>query len=148
MEVILLKDVRGVGRKGEVKRVADGYGRNYLIALGLAKLATRGAKTSVELEKSQRTDQQTKEVVELEQQAESLAGQQIRIGAKTNPTGGLFAAINEEQIARAVQEQLGLKVQAGLIIIPEPIKHAGGHMVKYQVAPDKTVEFNVIVDGQ
>lgn len=148
MEVILLKDVRGVGRKGEVKQVADGYGRNYLMALGLATLATGAAKTAVAQQQAQRADKQARMADGLEKQMADLDGQQVRIGVKANPSGGLFAAINEEQITRAVKEQLGLDVQAEMIVLDEPIKHVGGHLVKYQISPEKSASFNVIVDGQ
>lgn len=148
MEVILLKDVRGLGRKGEIKRVADGYGRNYLVALGMARAASGGIKVSVAHESVQKAEKQEKLASELDAQVEQLKGQQVRIGAKANPTGGLFAAVSEEQIARAVMELLGIKIQPELIAIGEPIKHVGGHMVRYEIAPDKVAEFNVIVDGQ
>jgi len=157
MEVILLKDVHGVGRKGEIKQVADGYARNYLLALGLAKAATSGAKAEWE-------QQQTRQALQSEQQAgepdrqvallrqgfeESSTGlRQVRIQAKANAKGGLFSAISEEQIAQAVKEQLGISLQSDLLVIPEPIKNTGEHTVKYQVAPDKVAEFKVVVDGQ
>jgi large subunit ribosomal protein L9 len=148
MEVILLKDVRGVGRKGEVKQVADGYGRNYLLASGLATQATGGVKVRVSHEQSQKADKQARMAEELDRQVGALSGQQVRIGVKANPAGGLFAAVNEEQIVRAVKDSLGITIQAELLRMDEHIKHVGGHLIKYQVAPDKVAEFNVIVDGQ
>lgn len=148
MEVILLKDVRGVGRKGEVKQVADGYGRNYLLALGLATHASGGVKVKVAQEQSQKAEKQTRMAEELEQQVVALSGQQVRIATKANPTGGLFAAVNQDQIVRAVKEQLGITLQSDLLEMGEHIKHVGGHLIKYQVSPDKIAEFNVIVDGQ
>ncbi len=147
MEVLLLKDVRGVGRRGEMKQVADGYARNYLLALGLAKPATGGVKTAWELEQSQRVKKMESKTEELEAQAEGLNGKQVRIGVKANPTGGLFAAINEEQVMRAVQDQLGISLEKDFLVITEPMKHIGGHIVKYQISPEKIAEFNVIVDG-
>lgn len=143
MEVILLKDVRGLGRKGEIKQVADGYGRNYLVALGLARVATGGVKASVALESVQKADKRARQADELEAQMQTLQGKEVRMTAKTNPAGGLFAAVSEAQVAAAVKEQLGLDIQPDLIIILEPIKHVGEHTVKYQ-----TAEFKVIVDGQ
>ncbi len=148
MEILLLKDVRGVGRKGEVKRVADGYARNFLLALGLAKAATGGVRTSWELEQSQKAQKVENQTEELNQQVSGLAGQQVRIGAKANPAGGLFASINEEQIARAVKDQLGINLNEDLLVIMEPIKRIGEHTVKYQVSPEKIAEFNVVVDGE
>ncbi len=148
MEILLLKDVRGVGRKGEVKRVADGYARNFLLALGLAKAATGGVKTSWEQEQAQKAQKVESQAEVLDAQVSALAGQQVRIGAKANPAGGLFASINEEQIVRAVKDQLGISLSEDLLVIMEPIKHIGGHIVKYQVSPEKAAEFNVIVDGQ
>jgi len=148
MEVILLKDVKGVGRKGEVRQVADGYGRNYLLALNLATQATGGVKVKVSQEQAQKADKQARLAQELDRQVEALNGQQIRIGTKANPSGGLFASVNEEQIVRAVKDQLGIVLQNDLLKMEEQIKHVGGHLVKYQVASDKTAEFNVIVDGQ
>jgi len=147
MEVILLKDIRGVGRRGEVRQVADGYGRNYLIAQGLARAATSGVKVAMAQASAQQTERLAKLQTELETQRQALEGQQIRIGAKANPAGGLFAAVSEEQIVRAVREQLGIELQTDQLMISEPIKHIGGHLVGYGVG-DRTVEFNVIVDGQ
>lgn len=144
----MLKDVRGVGRKGELKQVADGYGRNYLLALGLAKAAIGGVKATVINEQSQKADKQARLVEELDKQVATLDGQQIRVATKANPAGGLFAAVNEEQIVRAVKEQLGIDLQSDLLRMDEHIKHVGGHLIKYQVSPDKVAEFNVVVDGQ
>lgn len=147
MEVILLKDVRGVGRKGEVKQVADGYGRNYLLALGLVTQATGGVKVKVAQEQSQKADKQARLAEELDNQVEALNGQQVRIGVKANPAGGLFAAVNEEQIVRAVKEQLGITLQSDLLRMDEHIKHIGGHLIKYQISPEKIATFNVTVDS-
>lgn len=148
MEVILLKDVRGVGRKGEIKQVADGYGRNYLLALGLAKAATGGVRAAVVLEQVQKTKKEMRAAEELGNQVATLDGQQITIEAKANPAGGLFAAINETQVVQAVKDQLGMTLRSDLIVIDEPIKQVGEHPIKYRVASDKEATFNVVVDGQ
>lgn len=148
MEVLLLKDVRGLGRRGEVKRVADGYARNYLLALGLAVAATGGVKTAWEREQAQKAEKLESQAEELKQQISGLAGQQIRIGAKANPVGKLFAAISEKQIAQAVKEQLEINLREDLLVIIEPIKQVGEHTVKYQVSPEKLAEFNVTIDGE
>jgi large subunit ribosomal protein L9 len=156
MEVLLLKDIRGLGRRGEVKRVADGYARNYLLALGLAKAATGGVKTAWEREQAQKAQKVENEMKNLDKQVALLRQgsegsptglRQIRIGAKANPTGKLFAAISGEQIAQAVKEQLGINLREDLLVMAKPIKQVGEHTVKYQASPEKVAEFNVTVDS-
>ncbi|MFH0905488.1 MAG: 50S ribosomal protein L9 [bacterium] len=148
MKVIFLKDVARVAHKGEVKEVSEGYARNFLFKRGLVELATDQRLKEIMERAESKAKQAEGHREELGQQVSGLAGQQVRVQAKPNPKGGLFAAISERQIAQAAKQQLGIKLSPGLITISEPIKHIGEHGVIYQVSPDQAAEFKVVVEAQ
>lgn len=148
MEVILLKDVQGVGRKGEIRRVADGYARNYLLALGLAKAATSGAKVEWEQQQTRQEEHKAAAADEAQELVERLNDKSIRIGAKANAKGGLFSAISEEQVARAISDDLGVKVPPETIRFWETIKQTGEHLVGVEFTPELVANLHLMIDGQ
>jgi len=148
MEIILLKDVRGVGRKGELKQVADGYGRNYLLALGLAQAATGGAKVSWARQGAQRKQEQAMEISEAQELFDKLSDKTIRIGAKANAKGGLFSAIHEDQVVQAIMDDLGMKVASDTIRFWDAVKQTGEHLVGVEFTPELVAKVHLVVDGQ
>ena len=136
MDVILLTDVGGVGRRGEVKRVSDGYAMNYLIPRGFAEAAT---KDRVAKHESARKAEEAKKAAETDALAlavKSLEAKTVTITAKATEKGGLFRAIGKKDIQNAVLTAFGIRV-------PESafgelhIKTAGDHEVTVQVVGGK-----------
>ena len=146
MEVILLKDVPGIGRKNEIKQVSDGYARNFLLARGLGVMATTSAKTNLGQQLEAKATKKDQAILSVAVMAKQLQDQSVRIGAKANPQGSLFAAISMEAVAKAVVEQLGVKVNVEDLHIEEPIKTIGEHKIIFRSTNDIEVGFNLIVE--
>jgi large subunit ribosomal protein L9 len=140
MKVILLQDVPNVGKKYEIKKVSDGYGRNFLLAKNLAKIATTQAIEEVARLKKQL--EQEKEIQQdiLEKNIKALDGLKITIKEKTNDKGHLFAAIHQEEIAKILKEQEHLEIPKEMIELEKPIKEIGEYKIKV-----KDKEFVLVV---
>ncbi|MDN6409668.1 MAG: 50S ribosomal protein L9, partial [Tetragenococcus halophilus] len=125
MEVILLKDVKGTGKKGEVHEVADGYAQNYLLKNNLAKKATSGAKKvrNAKLEAKER--EREEELEKAKEQKEILENNAVEIYEKAADDGRLFGSVTTMKIADAVEEQLGIKVDKRKMTQKIPMRALG-----------------------
>jgi len=144
MKVLLLKDVYKLGRAGDVKRVADGYGRNYLLPQGLAVLATSGAlKQAEQIRQSAST---TRAVLnkELGGVAEILSKLTLTFPAKAGETGKLYGSITSQMIAEAIKEKVGVEVDRRQMD-SEPIRTLGEHKVNIRLTVDLIPVITVIV---
>ncbi|NOY35594.1 MAG: 50S ribosomal protein L9 [bacterium] len=130
MKIILTQDVSGLGRKYDVKDVSDGYARNFLIARGLAELATEKRIKAAEAKKKQ--TEQLKEIDKdiLEKNLTELEGIKVSVEEKANEKGHLFAGIHKEEISKILKEQKRLDIPADLIELEHPIKETGEHKIK------------------
>lgn len=133
MKVILLKDVQGTGRRGEVKTVADGYARNFLIKKGLAKMASDNALKQLKASEDKARKKNEQDLKMSQKLAEKLDGQQIEIAEKVSDGGTLYAAVSADVIVQAIKKQLGAVVQAAQVRFANPVKETGDH--------DITIEF-------
>lgn len=127
MKVIFLQDVKGSGKKGEVKNVADGYARNMLIPKGLAKEAN--AKNMAELAGQQASAQHKvdMEIKSAKEAADKLRGQKITITAKAGSNGKLFGSVTAGNVAEAIKKQLGADVDKKKISLSTDIKNFGSY---------------------
>jgi large subunit ribosomal protein L9 len=144
MKVLLLKDVYKLGRAGDVKKVADGYGRNFLIPQGLAVLATPGA-----LKQSEHIRTQAANVrAEANQQLGGVAAQLSRLvltfPAKAGETGKLYGSISPSMIADAIKEKTGVEVTRRQMD-SEPLRTLGEFKVHVRLTLDLVPEVTVIV---
>jgi len=130
MKVILSQDIAGVGRKGEVKNVSDGYAGNFLLPKKLAQVATPAAIASAEKLKKQ--TEQDKEVQKdiLEKNIKSLKDLKVQIKAKANEKGHLFSIIHPDEISKILKEQHHLDIPSNFIEIEKPVKELGEHIIK------------------
>ena len=106
MKVIFNVDVRGQGKKGEMKEVSDGYARNYLMPRGLASPATADAVNALKLKEKAKAAQMAKEKAPAEENAKRLSGVVVQISARAGQGGRLFGAVTSQEIADALREQL------------------------------------------
>jgi len=138
MKVILLKDVAKVGKKYEVKEVANGFATNSLIPRGLAVTANDSALRRIEDMK--KNDTVRKEVREdlLLKNIKDLEGVVVEISGKASEKGHLFAGIHKEELIPAVKEQSGLDIDAEHIVLTEPLKEVGEHKVAAKVGDVET----------
>jgi len=144
MKIILTKDVPGLGHKGDVVEVADGYARNYLVPQSLGVTATRGAmKQATALQRS-REEAVRKARLEAEKIIEPLAGQRVVVAARSADEGKLFGSIGVKDIAAAIEKFIGVGVAAEHIKLPAPIKEIGLHEVI--VRPHPEVETTLTLD--
>ncbi len=144
MKVLLIKDVYKLGRAGDVKRVADGYGRNYLLPQGLAVLATSGAMKQVETIRAQATVSRAALNKELGGVAEILSKVSLSFPAKAGETGKLYGSITAQMIAEAIQEKTGVEINRRQLD-SEPIRNLGTHKAHVRLTVDLVPEITVIV---
>ncbi|GAB4296524.1 MAG: 50S ribosomal protein L9 [Marinilabiliales bacterium] len=148
MEIILLQDVQNLGEKGEIVKVKDGYGRNYLIPKGYAILATANAKKIHAENMRQRAHKEEKLKKEAEENAKLLAGKKISVGVKTSSTGKIFGSVNTIMLAEAINKE-GIPVERKNITIKEDhIKEVGNYKAKVKLYKDIVVEidFEVVAE--
>lgn len=144
MKVILLKDVRNVGRRYDVKNVSEGFAMNSLIPQRLAEVATDSAVKKLEGLKK-RDDEKRKASEEiLSKEMGKLSGIEVVLEAKANEQGHLFAAVHADDIVEDVRKQSGLDIGAEHIAFAKPIKEVGEHQAEIRVG-EKSATFKVVV---
>jgi large subunit ribosomal protein L9 len=135
MKVLLLKDVYKLGRAGDVKRVADGYGRNFLIPQGLASLATPGALKQAEHIRTEAAATRAILNKEMSGVAEQLAKVTLTFAAKAGETGKLYGSITPQMIVDALKEKVGVEVNRRQLD-SQPIRTLGEHKVHIRLTMD------------
>ena len=145
MKVIFNTDVRGQGKKGEMKEVSDGYARNYLLPRKLASEATADALTAMKLKEKAKAAQMAKEKALAEENAKRLSGVVVQISARAGQGGRLFGAVTSQEIADALREQHGIELEKNKIVQAEPIKQFGSFEVKAKLGYEVSGTINVLV---
>ena len=145
MKVIFNTDVRGQGRKGEMKEVSDGYARNYLLPRKLASEATADALNALKLKEKAKAAQMAKEKAAAEENAKRLSGVVVQISARAGQGGRLFGAVTSQEIAEALREQHGIEIEKNKIVQAEPIKQFGSYEVKAKLGYEVSGTINVLV---
>jgi len=144
VKVILNKDVKDLGKRGQVVEVSEGYARNYLLPRGLAAIATEGAARNIEQEKLAQTRKKEREQKEAASLAARLNSVTIQIGAKAGENGKLFGAITATDIANQLA-LAGIQIDKRRIELASPIKVAGSYKVAVRVHPETMASMTVIV---
>ena len=145
MKVIFNTDVKGQGKKGEMKEVSIGYARNYLIPRGLASEATTDNINALKLKEKAKAAQMAREKAEAEENAKKLDGIQVIIRAKAGGSGKLFGAVTSQEISDALKEQHGIDIEKNKIIQADPIKTFGSYTVKAKLGYEVSGTVNVLV---
>ena len=139
MKIILKEDIANLGYKDDVVEVKSGYGRNYLIPMCKAVIATESALKVLEENQKQRAHKLAKLKADAEALAESLKDVALTIGAKTSSTGTIFGSVNNIQIAEAL-EKLGFNVDRKLIVLKEAVKEVGSYKALLKLHKEVSVE--------
>lgn len=126
MKVILLKDVDNLGRTGDVKDVAPGYARNYLLRRGLATEATQGALKQIDVLQKRRAQEDARRLTEAQTLAERLGQLEITLPAHVGEQGRLFGSVTNSDVAAALKEQHGIEIDRRDVEL-EPIRTLGTH---------------------
>src|SRR5690606_10851329 len=124
MRVIFLKDVKGQGKKGEIKNVSEGYAQNFLIPRGLVRVATEGNVKTLEVQNAAEEKRKAQEKAEAEELGKKLEEMTVTLQAKAGEGGRLFGAITNKQIAEALAKA-GVKIDRRKIELAEPIRTLG-----------------------
>ncbi len=144
MKIILLKDVDKLGKAGDVKQVANGYGRNFLIPKKLAVLATKSELSKLDQQKKIEVEKAEEELFRFQEIASQLDGLEVEIKAKAGEEGKLFGAITPTQVVKSLAER-GFEIDVKHIIIENPIKDLGEHEVTIEFPHNLEVKIKLIV---
>ncbi len=144
MKVLLLKDVYKLGRAGDVKRVADGFGRNFLLPQGLAVLATTGALKQVDHIRTKASARRAVLNNELGAIAEQINGQVFTFSSRAGETGKLYGSITSQMVSDAINQKLGTKIDRHQVEM-EPVRTLGDHKARVRLTVDLVPEVKVIV---
>lgn len=148
MKVILLADVKGQGKKGDVKDVSAGYAQNFLIKKGLAKEATGAAMSTLKAQQRAKAKEEAEEKAEAETIKATLEAEDtiVIVKAKGGEDGRLFGSIPSKQIAQALEKQHGIKVDKRKIDLDEPLRAFGFRNVPVKLHPEveATIRVHVI----
>lgn len=144
MRVVLRDDVDGVGKKGDVVDVADGFARNFLLPQARAFKATDGVVAQAAAMRRSRDLKDAKDRASAETVARELVAKVIRIPAKAGTEGRLFGSVTASDVADAVQSQAGVSLDRRKVELPEPIKTVGAHDVGVKLHSD--VELRITVE--
>lgn len=145
MKVIFNADVKGQGKKGEMKEVSTGYARNYLLPRGLATEATADNLNAFKLKEKAKAAQIAKEKAQAQEYAEKLSGIQVTVRAKAGANGKLFGAVTSQEISDALKAQFGLDIEKNKIVQAEPIKSYGSYTVKAKLGYEISGNISVLV---
>lgn len=148
VNLILLQDVKGVGKRGEVAKVADGYARNYLLPRGLAQEATAGRIKDVDRRKEAVAQKENRATAEARALAERLSGLTVHVTARSGEKGKLFGSVGNQDVAEVLQSEHGFVVDRKKISLKEPIRSLGEYMVTIRLHHAVSCDVKVEVVAQ
>lgn len=148
MEVILLKDVKGQGKKGQVIKVSDGYARNFLLPKSLAVQATEGGKKKVREQNARLQRKLQNETERAKKMAQKISEVKVELKVKAGENGKLFGSVTGKDISEGLKKQHGITVDKKKIVLPEPIKNVGEFKVDVKVYTEIIAELNVIITAE
>ena len=142
MKVILLQDVRGKGKKGQMLEVSDGYARNYMLPRKIAMEATADAINTMRMNDKATAERQAKERAEAMELAKRMKAMTLTVYAKGGGAGRLFGSVTSQEIADALQSQ-GITLDKRKIVIDEPIKNVGTYTIRCKLGYEITAQLTV-----
>ena len=142
MKVILLQDVRGKGKKGQMLEVSDGYARNYMLPRKIAMEATADAINTMRMNDKATQERQARERAEAMELAKRMKAMTLTVYAKGGGAGRLFGSVTSQEIADALQS-LGITLDKRKIVIDEPIKNVGTYTIRCKLGYEITAQLTV-----
>lgn len=144
MKVILLQDVKALGKKGDIKEVAEGYARNFLFPRNLAVEATGGHLKQHQQQERQAADKKAKILADAQKTAEKLNGLQVTVTARAGEGGRLFGSVTSGDVAAALKGR-GFTIDKRKIELPETVKSLGAYSVRVKLHPAVEAKLELIV---
>jgi large subunit ribosomal protein L9 len=148
MQVLLLRDVAQLGEAGDIRNVADGYARNYLLPRNLAVVAAPGAVKQAERKREAERSRQAKALSEAQALAQELDGVMVTFQARAGEGERLYGSITNTHIAEALEEKTGHEVDRRKIVLEEPLKELGIHAVTIRLAPQAEAKVTVVIERE
>lgn len=147
MKVILLKDIKGVGKKGEVINASDGYARNFLFPKKFAEEANTSNLHILNKKNEAARRKKIEETEKAQELADKLKGKEVKIIAKAGENGRLFGAITSKDIAHEIKKQFSVDIDKKKVIT-ESIRQLGGYEIELKIYPEVSTKISVIVVEQ
>ena len=147
MKVILLQDVKGQGKKGEVVDVNEGYARNFLVKKGLAEIATASKLNDISQKKSAADFHKAEEIKATKKLAEEIKGKTFTVKIKAGQNGKVFGSVTGNNISDALRTA-GYEVDKKKIILPQPIKTLGTYDIDLKLMEGITSKIIIVVEGE
>jgi large subunit ribosomal protein L9 len=144
VKLLLRSDVQGVGKKGDIVDVADGYGRNFLLPKGFAVTASPGVEAQAASMRRSRDLKDASDRSAAEEIAKTLVPKVITVAARASGEGKLFGSVGSGEIVDAVRDQTGIELDRHVLVLDEPIKTTGSHAVPARLHAD--VQFQITVE--
>lgn len=145
MEVILLEDVKSLGKKGQIVKINDGYARNYVLPKKLGLEANAKNLNDLKLEKARQAKQAAEELQEAKELAVKVEEKPVKLTMKTGGGGKTFGTISTKEISAEAKKQLGLDIDKKKMKLDEPIKTLGTHIVTVKLHKEVTAKLTVVV---
>jgi len=145
MKIILLKDVKSIGKKGDLVTASDGYARNYLFPRGLAQEATESNLHVLNNKKEAERKQKLAEIEAAQKLAESLKGKEIRLTVKSGENGRLFGSITGKDIADEVNKKFKVNVDKKKVVV-DTIRQLGTYDVEVKLYPEISTKIKVVIE--
>ena len=145
MEIVLLEDVKSLGKKGEIVKVNEGYARNFILPKKLGVEATAKNLNDLKLKKANEERIAAQQLAAARELAEKLEKASVTLSIKAGDNGKAFGSVSGKEIGKAIQEQLGLEVDKKKLVLPEPLKTFGTHEVPVKLHRDVTAKLSVKV---
>jgi large subunit ribosomal protein L9 len=147
MQVILVEDVAGKGKAGDVIKVTGGYARNYLLPRGIAIPATDANIKTIERRKEKLAADRAQSLEEAQAAVEKIEGISVTIASKSGEGGRLFGSVTSQDVANAMNEQHGLFIDKRKVALGSPIKTVGEHTVEIKIYPEVSATLKVLVEA-
>lgn len=147
MRVLLLEDVDNLGLAGNVVTVAEGYGRNYLIPRGLAKVATKGALKQADQIRKSGERKRARQLADAQALAKRIEGLALTFQARAGEKGKLYGSITTGHLAEAMERELSQEIDRRKIIT-DPLRQLGEHRVPIRLMPDVSATFKVVIEPE
>lgn len=148
MKVVLLADVKGQGKKGDVVEVSDGYARNFLLPKKLAEEATSGVLNNIRGKNESAEFHKQQDISRAKEAAEKLEGSKIVIKGKAGDNGKLFGKITNQNVADAIKYQLHYVIDKRKVVLPDGIKTVGNTTVELKIYPEISANIKVVVEAE
>ncbi len=148
LKVILLKDVAGTGKKGQLVEVSDGHAKNFLIPKKLASEATKSNINDLEQKRASAEAKQKRELDAANELAQSLNEKRVSLKVRTGENGKVFGSVTSKEIAEALSSIAGISIDKKKIALDEPIKQVGEHKVQVKIYPRVSTTIIVSVESQ